>query len=317
MAPKRGLSPSPDELAAKRPKAAVSSTTGSSGDALAAPVENGWMLPNADTIHNNLLHIMAQYPILEHIVAHLRPRDLVPLAQTCQTAYTSVNLQKASSKSNLLTKTLCPGKGIKIRAIKHNHPHALGFPTFTAFKMCGGFDDESGIESHPCAGCGVNTCDECRMHMVYQSLVEDPGLAPQRWWAGYSVAFPNPVRIFPPKGTKIPSPWNAPLQRYHPMHDQGKIGVYFDANFVAKPEPLARILDFDLGRRLVLEPKHPYNGMLNGKPLLRPFNDLVQHRILRRCPDCFVTLKSQPAATARREIASSIAGSALAAPMSR
>jgi hypothetical protein len=89
-----------------------------------------WTLPSGNDLSNQSLSATAQYPILEHIVAHLRPRDLIPLAQTSQAVYADLNFDQPASHVNLLKKTLGPGHGVKIR--KEAHPHG---GTWCAFNL--------------------------------------------------------------------------------------------------------------------------------------------------------------------------------------
>lgn len=172
-------------------------------------VNRVWSLPNGNGHANHPLSVLAQYPILEHVVAHLRPKDLASLANTCQTSYELFNLDNQNSLANMMTKTLCPGKGLATLKECHQQPRES---SFIVYNKCGGEDEGLGIESHPCVLCGVNTCDECRMHVTYQTMIEEPGLFNMRWWAGYVFLYPFIVRLMPPmqKGRLVKKKWGAP-----------------------------------------------------------------------------------------------------------
>ncbi|KAF2029685.1 hypothetical protein EK21DRAFT_112728 [Setomelanomma holmii] len=246
-----------------------------------------WSMANGNSPTNNLLHTTGQYPILEHIVAHLRPADLIPLAQTCQTMYANLNFGSRNSHKNLLTKILCSGLGLYLR----NHispPHPGG--ALRRYGTCGGEDTDLEMEKHPCVRCGVNTCDECRVHMIYQSLVEDAGPGNIRLWAGHVQFSDSFVRLFPPKHMNLARnrPWFAELDEYKPQHDVGRVGVVLDSEFAARPESLDHILDTNLGRRISIEPKGPIGGVLEGRAIMVHFNIIVKMRILYRCDECFV-----------------------------
>jgi hypothetical protein len=179
----------------------------------------------------------------------LHPRDLVPLASTCQSLNTSLCLHKPNCRTNLLTKTLCPGHGFKIRREEHNvldersdEAHtswSSTFPSkksaFVKFHQCGGNNPRSEIESRPCVRYCMNTCNECRIHVTYQSLVEDPrsDLDNQRWWAGHILLSGTTFQLLPPTSSDIydvetattDARWNEPIETMLPNHDAGRIGV--------------------------------------------------------------------------------------------
>jgi hypothetical protein len=87
-------------------------------------------------------------------------------------------------KANLLKKTLCPGLGLEARLANHCPCKTRDWYLYAG---CGG--EGYDVDSKPCVECGVNTCDECRIHVVYQTFMEDPGLNARRWWAEYFSLF--------------------------------------------------------------------------------------------------------------------------------
>jgi hypothetical protein len=176
-------------------------------------------------------------------VSHIRPEDLVNLTTTCQNINTQIRMNEAQVKANLLTKTLCPGLGLLERKKSHCPCKTRGW---YIKEGCGGagFD----VASKPCAGCGINTCDECRIHVVYQVSMEDSGRDNRRWWAGYVLNCPTPFGLLPPKGADGDE-WHLPPDLMRPRHDQGRFHTPLSVYAIADPEPLDRILDTNLGRR--------------------------------------------------------------------
>jgi len=232
---------------------------------------------------------MGAYSVLEHIVAHLRPSDLYALAGTCNTAYGHLKLDQPTSKANLLTKTLCTGNGMVTQSKTKTSPQALGYETFRNLSKCGGLDNGALIQSRPCSNYGINTCDEWRFHLVYHSLLENPGLDEARWWSGYIAGESTPRRLFPPKEALASSPWHA---SYRSQHDQGMVGVPFVDSSFAKPEPMDRMLDTDIGRQVLLQA----TGTLLGPPgrdneTIKLFRPMSLRRIRHRCKDCFAKAK--------------------------
>ncbi|KAF2129224.1 hypothetical protein P153DRAFT_15719 [Dothidotthia symphoricarpi CBS 119687] len=241
-----------------------------------------WSQPTAGAnASSNLAVATAQYPILETLVSHLRPSDLVPLAQVCQTVHGHL-LGSTASQANLLTKTLCPGHGKRIRRRAHHPCATKGFKILTG---CGG--EGYNVESRPCVCCGINTCDECRIHVTYHVGIEDPGLDGHRWWAGYNLLYGEPVALYPPSSTNgDDKDWHLPAAQMKSLHDQGRIHIPFHIPAVADPEPLDRILDINLGRHLI-SPQGRTDGPYQGVNLITGFNLVSQPRTEFVCDECF------------------------------
>ena len=233
-----------------------------------------------NTSANSLLHLTAQCPIMERIVAHLRPKDLVPLAQTCKSIHADLKFDRSNNKANLLTKTLCPGHGIKTLRALRDRPREGNFSTFDE---CAGEDDGLDIETRPCVRCRVNTCDTCRIHVTSQTLVEDPGLTGYRWWAGYVLAYPTVIRLFPPDDGADYDAWNAPLASFRPQHDKGHVGLNFDSYAVGEPESLDFVLNTDLGRASFPLPKDASIFAIGTRDVLAPLWPMIEQRLNRLC----------------------------------
>jgi hypothetical protein len=128
-----------------------------------------WGSHKANEISNRVFFLTEHYPILEALVAHLRPKNLVQLAQTCQSILEFWHLSAQEVSRLLLTKTLCPSEGLVIRRKKHP---IRDDSSFGIIQACGGDDDGNAIESHPCTRCSINTCDECRIHLTYNDMIQ-------------------------------------------------------------------------------------------------------------------------------------------------
>lgn len=232
---------------------------------------------------NPLVKITSQYPIRVSLTNQLRPHDVLNLATTCQHLYCYMNLHNAKARSNILSRTLCPGRGLELRKKLH-------CPCFTTkwHTIMGCAGDGFDAESRPCADCGINTCNECRIHVTYQVSIEDPGLLGHRWWAGYVLTNRLPHVIYPPRGPKK-FDWYLPVAESTPHHDEGRLHLNLQNDRLADPAPLDRILDVNLGLEK-LGPygrtRYPYDcvGALGG------LHECETNRIELICQSCFVSL---------------------------
>lgn len=192
-------------------------------------------------------------------------------------------MHEAKVKANLLSKTLCPGVGVKLREEGacpcrtpgwHKHIGCAG----------AGFD----AVSKPCVECGINTCDECRIHIMYQVFMEDPGLDNHRWWAGYLFAFRNPTTLYPPQGPDKAS-WYLPADLARPHHDQGRLHIPLHVNAIADPEPLDRLLDTNLGTHH-LTPWGRTTVPFEGMNVIGILSMVASSRKQATCQACFDSL---------------------------
>jgi hypothetical protein len=191
------------------------------------------------------------------LASHLQPDDVVKVSLLSQTLHGLVRWHDAKAKANLLTKTLCPGKGMFLRSLAHC-PCAM-----RSFHLTMGCSGEGfPATTKPCTKCGVNTCDECRIHVLYQVGTEVPGLDNHRWWAGYFFLHKAALSIYPPKQGDIGA-WYLPPGTNMPLHDQGRFHAPLQVTGVADPEPIDRTLDINLGRHYITprgRTEFPYSG---------------------------------------------------------
>ena len=190
-------------------------------------------------------------------------------------------------KANLLAKTLCPGRGLELRKKIHCSCAGKGFSPSIGCAGATGFN----VQSRPCHGCGINTCDECRIHVLYQVFTQDPGIDMHRWWAGYLFLNPRVVAIYPPKNEDN-ALWNLPADQMMPLHDQGHFHVPINIIAVADPEPIARMLDINLGRHAI-EPRGRTTFPYSGRPVVSDLVDIQKSRLERMCHACFERHQAQ------------------------
>ena len=275
-----------------------------------ATQNHAWQLPNTNSLDNPFLYATTQYTILSSLVEHLRPQDVLRLAQTSQTVYSNLDFSSAASRTNLRTKVLCPGFGVQQRKLTHQ-PASEG--EWHVQVSCGSEINDPDMESRPCVTCGMNTCDECRLHVTYQSMTEDNGPHGLRWWAGHIMMANTPVRLLPPvddfhwypldplEDVEEESCWKVPLGKGRPQHDSGRVGLPFDSNEAGQAEPLDNLLDQDLGDTLLPRFKGSSYGSSRTRPIAGPLDLVVAGRLKRLCPTCSTTeVKHQCTCTFRK-----------------
>lgn len=243
-------------------------------------MSTSWSLSAAPNNDKSLLvKAIAQYPILESLVSHLRPDHLIDLTLLSQATRTQIRMHEADARISLLKKTLCPGFGLSLR-------HELHCPCRTKkwHTMMGCAGEGFNANSQPCDRCNVNTCDECRFHILYQVFVESPGLDNRRWWAGFVGTLPTPVSIYPPKGSTS-AQWRGSVEAMQPHHDQGRVHAELTAPELADPEPIDHLLDWNLGHGYI-NPSGRTNGPYAGHDVVSPFNYIARDRIRLLCKPC-------------------------------
>lgn len=214
------------------------------------------------------------------LVSHLLPDDLVVMMTTCQLINSQIRMDELQVRANLLKKTLCPGLGLAARLANHCPCKTRGWHLYMG---CGG--DGYDVDFKPCVGCGINTCDECRIHVVYQTFMEDPGLNNRRWWAGYFLNFPYPFSLLPPNGNADAS-WHLPQDLTLSHHDKGRFHIPLHVGAIADPEPLDRILDMDLGRNMIT-PYGRTTAPFDGDNVVAFFEETASARRDLLCLPCF------------------------------
>ncbi|KAF2733659.1 hypothetical protein EJ04DRAFT_564909 [Polyplosphaeria fusca] len=231
---------------------------------------------------------ITQYGILKSIASHLFPKDLHALAASSRAAYRAVFPRKESRKS-LLSQMSCDGTGIRIRNCYHRKSKFFAKYNCQEFAVCATQDKDRIVECSPCASCGLNTCNECRVHCVYQSIYqpaeEDDELAD---YSGFTLLNGSEMRILSPEhlGIDGTESWKwklgVPTQSHH---DQGILDIPLECDRYAEAEPVEGILDADLGSNQLKgtgssDSPHP-------SPIIQAFWNITEERKRMFCKQCF------------------------------
>ncbi|KAF2451269.1 hypothetical protein P171DRAFT_2960 [Karstenula rhodostoma CBS 690.94] len=232
-----------------------------------------------------LLRIIQQYGLLISIVANLAPEDLFSLAATSKAIYKAIFSGEAST-TNMFSKMPCAGRGVDIRRLNHIHSPTTRNPRCIRYDVCGDKMRARGarppriVDTLPCVKCKLTTCDECRIHCVFNSTIEpeeEPDELPT--YSGFVLLSPTDMPILTPAHLNLSG--EKPTV---PYHDQGFLDLPWTATQPANPESIDEILDFDLGRgplRLADDStaRHPSS-------VIQAFWEYTEERKLRMCDEC-------------------------------
>jgi hypothetical protein len=200
--------------------------------------------------------ITRQYQMIESIVTSLRAKDLLALALTSKSLYESI-FTAPSSLENLLGRVQCSGRGIEIRKERHKKSSFFYSYNCTQYVQCGSNTTHRDVETKPCVTCKVATCNECRIHCVYQSIYEPPSDpddgAELPNFSGFVLLQPleqpilSPHHLISETSSTVPR-WQDPSEGPSaPYHDQGYLDVPLETGASAPPECIEDVLDLDLG----------------------------------------------------------------------
>ncbi|KAF2627218.1 hypothetical protein BU25DRAFT_411279 [Macroventuria anomochaeta] len=244
-----------------------------------------------------LIQTLRQYGLLESIISCLFPSDLLALALSCKTTYNAI-FPHPGSFDNLLSRMPCCGNGIAVRQRMHHKSTFFYAYQCTEFAQCRTASGRQNIESHPCISCRVTTCDECRIHCVYQSIYETP-TNPEDLpnFSGFVLLDPFEVAILSPhhlpsklllsEAAHLP-PWRdrATNAAAGPYHDQGFLDMPLEFDQPGTPEKISDVLDVDLGLNSLT--KWSGNSQFGfPSPVLRSLCALAEKRKLSLCEYCF------------------------------
>ncbi len=251
------------------------------------------LLPNEEPAVCPLIRIVQQYGLLEAIVSNLFPDDLLALALSSKSIYNAIS-PRSGSLENLLGRLSCPGRGIEIRNRCHRKSTFFYAYECHEFIRCGGTRGVREIESRPCAGCKVTTCDECRIHCVYQSICEKPCDPDDLHnFSGFVLLSPFEVPILsphhlafdlPPQG----KPWQDPAKgQGGPYHDQGFLDVPFEDDAFGPPEFVEDVLNLNLGQHSLRSSIS--SNVPDPSPVLKAFYLITEQRKRYFCNFCVPT----------------------------
>lgn len=247
-----------------------------------------------------LVHMLQQYGLLEMVLSSLFPDDLLSLLLSSRAIHNAI-LPRVDSLENLLGKLCCSGKGVAIRNLIHKKSTFFTAYNCIEYVRCGTDTLDRKVESGPCTKCKVTTCNECRIHCVYQSIFETPTATDELPnFSGFVFLGPAEVPISSPRhvpeGDSSLPEWKNPVTSHAgPYHDQGFIDVALDEDATAPLECVEELLDLDLGSNSLLSYSAP-SHYLFPSPVLRPFNEIVDKRKLFLCWSCFADASKGPEA---------------------
>ncbi|RAR14048.1 hypothetical protein DDE83_002617 [Stemphylium lycopersici] len=233
----------------------------------------------------SLLATLREYGLLENIISCLCPGDLLALLLCSKSVHQTI-VPQPGSLENLLGKLRCPGRGVKIRRQRHKKSAFFYAYECSEYVECGAIDGSA--ESRPCASCKITTCDECRVHCVYQSIFERPcddDELPN--FSGFVLLSPSEVPILSPHhladDVALPH-WQGPSPGgTAPYHDQGFIDVPFEEESFGPPECVEDFLDLDLGKHTFAGPVA--SNVAQPSPVLRSLHHTTERRKRWFCDD--------------------------------
>jgi hypothetical protein len=235
-----------------------------------------------------LTAILREYGLLEAILAELRPNDLLSLLLSSKSIHQTL-APRPGSLTNLLGKLRCSGRGVEIRKGRHKKSTFFYAYECTEYVPCSATVKARSVEMRPCVSCKVTTCDECRIHCVYQSHFEKPcdeDELPN--FSGFvllsapEIPILSPHHLVPDEPT---SKWQDPSQGLAgPYHDQGFMDVPYEDEAFGPPEDVSALLDIDLGRHALAG--SVLSNVLDPSPVLRTLHEVTEQRKRCFCDAC-------------------------------
>jgi hypothetical protein len=240
-----------------------------------------------------LLHILSQYGLLVAIASSLFPRDLYALAATSKATYRAIFVC-STSRTNLLGKMACDGRGMALRNQHHQLVSTLERPnSCRAWFECG--SKSSRVATRPCSECSHITCDECRIHCVYQTVYENPSAEDElQNLSGFALLSSLEMGILTPSHLGLDNSANRPQQLCVgidvPYHDMGFLEAPLTSNIYMSHESIGDIIHFDLGTGplgLTDEFYNSYDFSANRpSPVIQPFWEITEARKRWFCNEC-------------------------------
>lgn len=255
---------------------------------------------------SSLARILQQYGLLEIIVSTLCHDDILALMLASKEICAAI-VPRPGSLTNLLGKLRCSGQGIRIR--RENHRKSTFFYAYdcTEYARCASDEPNHNIESRPCMDCKVTTCDECRIHCVYQSIIEKPCSEDEiASYSGFVLLSPYEVPIlshhhlYNNTEGSVPrwqDPSNGLCQKYH---DQGFIDVPLEFDAYGPPEFVQDILDLDLGQNSFA--MSTSSNVPNPSPVLKAFYSGTEQRKRWFCNACLPSSFAKPLDASQQKV---------------
>jgi hypothetical protein len=253
--------------------------------------------PPAAATSKPLVDVLSQYGLLNIIVSFISADDLLALLLTSKALYKAI-IPRPTSLKNLLSRLSCSGKGVEIRSRRHKKSKYFEIFGCTEYAQCGTDATQRNVETRPCIACDMATCDECRIHCVYQTIYQNPSdlddPAELPCFSGFALLQPHEQPILSPHHLPTDETyetlrWQDPSRSSSgPYHDQGYLDAPLELNETAPPESIEDVLDLDLGRRalaMISEDSRYRHGVPS--PVLKPICRVVDARKIGLCEWCF------------------------------
>jgi hypothetical protein len=238
---------------------------------------------------NRLCDMLREYAMLEAVISNLCADDLLALALTSKALHEAI-MPRSVSLENLLGRLKCSGKGIVIRNRCHQKSKWFYDCECTEWAMCGSDNPSRTVKMKPCITCKVATCNECRVHCVYQSIFQapdDPDDLPN--FSGFVLLEPYEHGILSPHHLTLddPSPrWQDPTKALvAPYHDQGYLDAPLLYDAPAPAECIEEVLDFDLGQQRLSSISQDSRYECP-PPVLNSLCKVTESRKIVVCDDC-------------------------------
>jgi hypothetical protein len=240
-------------------------------------------------LYRSFIRTLQQYGLLECIVSKLSADDLLALALSSKTIYSAL-FPRPGSLENILRRVGCDGKGVQIRNKRHQM-YPVSNENRTKHVQCGTVSSDRRVEMRPCIRCKGTTCNECRIHCVYQSIYEAPAEEDELpGFSGFVLLEPAEVDILSPchlKSEDTVRHWENPAVSVEgPYHDQGFLDLPLESTHYSPPERIEAVLDLNLGQySLATFSASSHFG--NPSPVLRSLCEAIDVRKLNICFACF------------------------------
>ncbi|KAH3973687.1 hypothetical protein HBI56_060430 [Parastagonospora nodorum] len=243
-----------------------------------------------------LIKVLREYELLALVVTNLCADDLLALALTAKALHGAI-MPRSVSLRNLLGRLRCSGRGIAIRNRCHQKSRFFYEYDCTEYVQCGSTNTNREVETKPCVTCKVATCDECRVHCVYQSIFqasndpEDTSELPN--FSGFVMLKPHEHPILSPHHL-VAEPQKQSIERWQdplmgcskPYHDQGYLDAPLVSLIPAPPESIEDVLDLDLGEQSLMT-FHEDSRYGRPSPALASLCEVSESRRIALCDDCF------------------------------
>ncbi|KAF2682291.1 hypothetical protein K458DRAFT_250066, partial [Lentithecium fluviatile CBS 122367] len=235
----------------------------------------------------HLLQVLAQYGLLAGIASNLCPKDLYALAATSKAAYHAI-FACHESRASLLAKMACDGRGVALRCLyqrpesQHHHPRFLR----STFK-CGA--SGAPVTTLPCSECDHMTCDECRIHCVYQTTYEAPDdddelpkLSGFTLFSGLEMGILTDAHMG--VDSRMTRDEQLAVGLTTPYHDSGYLDTPLTSDAYSNPESIFDIIHFDLGSGPLRLSDN--STTTQPSPVIQPFWEITEDRKRWFCGHC-------------------------------